>query len=266
MNRQWEPGDCRVPGLGPTGPCLTARSAAATGEARRRALHTGCAHVADHKHPLQRGGGAGHRRGRAASRLTSRQTHLVRVPVFHPMLATSARGQHRAGSGWSWSQAGRMAALVTVNGEITVRTPQRASGHGRCARAFGARRAVERQDRRTGRRARRGSRHAGGLLRAHATHGTQSAPGQERLSRDLRGLRPAVPRRPESLLPPVRTGRGGYSCSDLELQGTCWHVVDALHCHPLDALAACLELGLEGVVAERLYGLYRPAGSGRRTG
>ncbi len=98
VNRQWEPGDCRVPGLGPTGPCLTARSAAATGEARRRALHTGCAHVADHKHPLQRGG-AGHRRGRAASRLTRRQTDLVRVPVFHPMLATSARGQHRAGSG-----------------------------------------------------------------------------------------------------------------------------------------------------------------------
>ncbi len=45
---------------------------------------------------------------------------------------------------------------------------------------------------------------------------------------------------------------------DLGLRGPCWHVVDALDCHPLDALAGCLELGLEGVVAKRLDGLYRP--------
>ncbi len=39
------------------------------------------------------------------------------------------------------------------------------------------------------------------------------------------------------------TGPRRLQLLDLELQGTCWPVVDARDCHPLDVLAACLEPG-----------------------
>ncbi|MDP9497702.1 MAG: hypothetical protein M3P46_08595, partial [Actinomycetota bacterium] len=44
----------------------------------------------------------------------------------------------------------------------------------------------------------------------------------------------------------------------LGLVGPCWHVIDALDCDPLDALTGCLQLGLEGLVAKRTTGRYRP--------
>ena len=45
---------------------------------------------------------------------------------------------------------------------------------------------------------------------------------------------------------------------DLGLNGPCWQVVDALDCDPADLLHACLELGVEGIVAKRASGRYRP--------
>ncbi len=37
----------------------------------------------------------------------------------------------------------------------------------------------------------------------------------------------------------------------LGLAGPCWHVIDSLDCDPLDALLACLDLGVEGLIAKR---------------
>ena len=37
-----------------------------------------------------------------------------------------------------------------------------------------------------------------------------------------------------------------------------WQTIDVLDCDPLDALAGCHDLGLEGLVAKSLDGLYRP--------
>ncbi len=37
----------------------------------------------------------------------------------------------------------------------------------------------------------------------------------------------------------------------LGLAGPCWHVIDSLDCYPLDALLACVDLGVEGLIAKR---------------
>ncbi len=44
----------------------------------------------------------------------------------------------------------------------------------------------------------------------------------------------------------------------LGLAGPCWHVIDSLDCDPLDALLACLDLGVEGLIAKRTSSLYWP--------
>ncbi len=44
----------------------------------------------------------------------------------------------------------------------------------------------------------------------------------------------------------------------LGLAGPCWHTIDSLDCDPLDALLACLDLGVEGLIAKRTRGLYWP--------
>ncbi len=44
----------------------------------------------------------------------------------------------------------------------------------------------------------------------------------------------------------------------LGLAGSCWHTIDSLDCDPLDALLACLDLGVEGLIAKRASSLYWP--------
>jgi bifunctional non-homologous end joining protein LigD len=49
---------------------------------------------------------------------------------------------------------------------------------------------------------------------------------------------------------------------ELELDDACWQTPPAFDCRPADIVSACIELGLEGVVAKRLASRYRP---GRRS-
>jgi bifunctional non-homologous end joining protein LigD len=49
---------------------------------------------------------------------------------------------------------------------------------------------------------------------------------------------------------------------ELGLAGACWQTAPVFDYEPADLIAACIELGLEGVVAKRVSGRYRP---GRRT-
>ncbi len=176
--------------------------------------------------------------------------------MLRPMLAAPGREQV-LGAGWRFEpKLDGWRALVTVDGKVTVRT-------------------------RTGRDVMSVLPELAGLTNA-LTDRTVVLDGELIVgagrARDFYGLTPRM------TLGPRRAGSGcrvtfvafdvlhldGRDvCSQpyverrallegLRLAGPCWHVIDSLDCDPLDALLACLDLGVEGLIAKRNSSLYWP--------